>query len=390
MATQLISGVQYSGIWNLSSQANAQAAGTWPYPGAGKLYAWGANTYGQLGLGNTTAYSSPKQVGTLSNWLTLAAAAYCSYGIKADGTLWAWGYNNNGQLGLGNTTNYSSPKQVGALTNWLQIAAGYYNGAALAIKKDGTLWAWGRNQEGELGLGNIIYYSSPKQVGSLTNWAVVAIKAASVWAIKTDGTLWSWGKNSSGQLGLGNTTAYSSPKQVGALTNWLRLTSGGYQSGWSAAAIKTDGTLWMWGRGNFGILGLGNTTYYSSPKQVGALTNWAYVDHGRWHTIASKTDGTLWSWGRNESGQLGLNNTTYYSSPKQIGSNTNWLKPGGLGYDASFALKTDGTLWVWGQNNFGQLGLGTLTVYSSPKQVGSGTGWRQVCNGYGQTLAIST
>ncbi len=160
---------QYSGLWSLNSQINAQATSNWPVPPPPEyLYSWGRNNEGQLGLGDSTNRSSPTQVGTLTNWLVLAGSYRSSFAIKKDGTLWSWGSNNNGQLGLGNTTNYSSPKQIGSLTNWSAISGGYEFVAA--IKTDGTLWAWGRGLNGPLGLGNTTNYSSPKQVGSLTNW----------------------------------------------------------------------------------------------------------------------------------------------------------------------------------------------------------------------------
>jgi len=349
------------------------------------LYIWGSNNQGQLGLGNTTIYSSPKQVGSL-NWSVVAGGSLSSFAIKPDGTLWSWGYNlTYGVLGLGDTTNRSSPTQVGALTNWKTISSsnGSYN--AVAIKTDGTLWTWGYGGNGTLGIGNTTNYSSPKQVGALTNWSKASVNNAACFAIKTDGTLWSWGNNSNGQLGLGNTTYYSSPKQVGALTTWAIIATGG---GAGVYAIKTDGTLWSWGNGTYGKLGLGNTTYYSSPKQVGALTNWSAVVGQFYAAGALKTNGTVWSWGYNLQGQLGIGNTTYYSSPKQIGAATDWasIYAGG---QQSFSIKTNGTLWAWGQNGSqGTLGLNDTTNRSSPTQVGALTSWLSVAGGYSHILAL--
>lgn len=288
----------------------------------GTLWSWGSNSSGRLGLGNTTSYSSPKQVGALTNWLKVSAA-YCCLAIKTDGTLWAWGQNTYGQLGDGTTVSKSSPVQIGALTNWLKIAAnGYYT--SIAIKTDGTLWSWGRNNSGQIGNNTTTDQSSPVQIGALTNWLSIAGGGYNghSFAIKTDGTLWAWGKNITGQLGLGNTTNYSSPKQVGLLTSWLKISSGNY----SGIAIKTNGTLWSWGFSNYGQLGLGNTTTYSSPKQVGSLTNWLYATAGGYNAAgAIKTDGTLWMWGNNSLGTLGFGNTTSYSSPKQLGSLASWV-----------------------------------------------------------------
>jgi alpha-tubulin suppressor-like RCC1 family protein len=381
--TPIVSGVQYSGKWTLQSQAQAVAASTWPTQPV-YLLTWGRNANGQLGLGNTTNYSSPKQVGSLSTWKSLSGYTN-TYAITVNGALLAWGNNGNGQLGLNNQTYYSSPKQVGSLTNWLAISSGQYH--AVAVKTDGTLWSWGKNQNGELGLGTSAnQYSSPKQVGALTNWATISCNLNFSVAVKTNGTLWTWGSNSGYQLG--QSTAYtanvSSPVQVGALTSWLNISAGRY----NVIATKTDGTLWSWGNNGAGQCGLNNTTTYSSPKQVGSLTNWVNVSAGSFFGIAIKTDGTIWSWGANPQGQLGQGNTTSpIISPTQIGLLTNWSKIS-TGYVNSAAIKTDGTLWLWGNNVSGQLGTGNITKYSSPKQVGALTKWLTVSAGYYTTRAI--
>jgi len=175
----------------------------------------------------------------------------------------------------------------------------------------------------QLGHGNTTDYSSPKQVGSLTTWAKASISSKRCTTIKTDGTLWVWGDNAKGALGDGTTIAKSSPIQIGALTTWAKVSSLGSVH---TAAVKTDGTLWTWGQGAFGKLGLGNETDYSSPKQVGSLTNWAQPFTIGSSTFAIKTDGTLWGWGYNGTkGVLGLGNSTHYSSPKQVGALTTWL-----------------------------------------------------------------
>jgi alpha-tubulin suppressor-like RCC1 family protein len=189
----------------------------------GTLWAWGYTQGGALGNGDGgfNKVSSPIQVGASTDWSKTYHGYGNSYGIKTGGTLWAWGFNSVGGLGLGDISDRSSPSQVGALSNWLDIA-GYYNWA-VAIKTDGTLWTWGTNGSGQLGLNNRTSYSSPKQVGALTSWAKIFAgrSTATVLAIKTDGTLWAWGGNGNGQLGFGNITSYSSPKQVGSSTNWL-------------------------------------------------------------------------------------------------------------------------------------------------------------------------
>jgi len=375
--------LRYTGAWLQDGAFNPLVA---PPPPSTTyyLYSWGDGGQGASGLGNTTNYSSPKQVGSSTNWSTVSAGWYRGFSIKTDGTLWGWGENATGALGLGNTTAYSSPKQVGALTNWLIVSSGYFH--TVAIKTDGTMWSWGSNVTfGGLGLGNTTSYSSPKQIGALTTWATVSSGYQFSLAIKTDGTIWSWGYNANGGLGLGNTTSYSSPKQIGALTNWLKVNC----LAAATIAIKTDGTIWSWGQNNNGQSGLGNSTVYSSPKQIGALTNWLKLSSGGYYQCAAiKTDGTLWSWGQNSFGQLGLGDTTNRSSPVQVGALTNWdsVTSGSANFTA--AIKTDGTLWTWGRGLNGYLGLGNTTDYSSPKQVGSLTTWDQVAATVGNTIAL--
>jgi alpha-tubulin suppressor-like RCC1 family protein len=355
--------------------------------GAYGLWAWGINTagVGNLGFGISTfvKYSSPKQVGGNDTWTFVSGSIPKTvHAIKSSGTLWAWGRNSNGELGLGNTTYYSSPKQVGALTTWSKISDCAY-GSAAGIKTDGTLWTWGYNNSGQLGLGNLTSYSSPKQVGALTNWSNIVGINKGFLALKTDGTLWSWGQNSNGVLGQGNTVAYSSPKQIGALTTWafLPLNDSGAVN---AGAIKTDGTLWVWGFNNNGQLGLGNITQYSSPKQVGALTTWAKCSFGDYQNSFGITTGNaLWAWGRNNNGELGLGNTTNYSSPKQVGALTDWSTIKASSQNP-VAMKTGGTIWSWGRNNNGTIGIGNTTYYSSPKQIGALTTWF-FATGAGQT-----
>jgi alpha-tubulin suppressor-like RCC1 family protein len=371
MATLVYPYVQYSGIWNISSQANAKAAGTWPVaPISYYLYGWGANDQGYIGDGTRTNRSSPVQIGSLT-WGSVARGFYATAAVRSNGTLWTWGQPGSaGTLGHGNTNYYSSPKQVGSLTNWSSVSIGESH--MLSVKTDGTAWSWGQNNNGQLGLGNTTDYNSPKQIGALTNWRSISCGFPQLsFAIKTDGTLWAWGNNSYGGLGLNTSTAsFSSPQQVGSLTNWLRIVGGRYR----ALAVKTDGTMWSWGYGPGGVLGLGNSTYYSSPKQIGALTTWSSIGSGSGSNYGVKTDGTLWAWGYNFLGSLGNGNTTDYSSPIQVGSLTNWLSVAGSAYSAS-AIKTNKTLWAWGPNSVGQLGLGNTTTYSSPKQVGLLTSW---------------
>jgi len=290
----------------------------------GTAWSWGEGNNGKLGHGNTTSLSSPVQIGALTDWAAkISAGMFSSWAVKSNGTLWAWGAGGNGGLGQGNTTSYSSPVQVGALTDWLNAAGGYYYFAA--VKTDGTLWTCGKNNYGQLGDGSTTDRSSPVQVGALTGWLQVTANYRHCGAIKTDGTLWMWGRGTGGTLGDGTGVNKSSPVQVGALTTWSDV-SVSYKN---TLALKTDGTLWAWGDGGSGANAQGNTTDYSSPVQVGALTDWSDLNgeggiRGVYSGAVLKSDGTVWAFGSGGTGRLGQGNTTNYSSPVQVGALTTW------------------------------------------------------------------
>ena len=309
--------------------------------------------------------------------------------------LWLWGTNFDGRLGNGNVTKKSSPVQtVSGGTNWKSMASGTYSSAA--IKTDGTLWLWGLNWYGRIGDNTRTQRNSPVQtVSGGTNWKMVASGYYHTAAIKTDGTLWTWGYNNNGQLGDNTRTHKSSPVQtVSGGTNWKQVACGrGHTSG-----IKTDGTLWLWGSNGNCELGDNTTDKKSSPVQtVAGGTNWKLVAGGFYHTAAIKTDGTLWTWGENTYGGLGDDTGVAKSSPVQtVSGGTNWKQvAGGNAYTA--AIKTDGTLWLWGYNNYGKLGDNTTIIIhpasrqSSPIQtVSGGTNWKQVSCGKSHTAAIKT
>jgi len=300
----------------------------------------------------------------------LAAGNNHSLAIKTDGTLWAWGYNDRGQLGDGTSTNRSTPVQV--LTEVAAVAAGEEH--SLAIKTDGSLWAWGSNLGGKLGDGTRTDRWTPVQV--LTDVAAVAAGVYHTLAIKTDGSLWAWGSNSYGQLGDGIRTLRSStPIQV--LTGVAAVAAGGRHT----LALKTDGSLWAWGA-NWGQLGDGTQTDRWTPVQV--LTGVAAVTAGYSHTLALKTDGSLWAWGSNDWGQLGDGTGTDRLTPVQVLTGVAAMA---ADYLHSLAIKTDGSLWAWGAN-FGQLGDGTGTNRWTPVQVLTGVAAAEA--GWFHTLARRT
>lgn len=352
-----------------------------------KLWVWGYDGYGQLGDNSTTNKSTPVQtVAGGTGWSMVACGYYHSATTKTDGTLWSCGYGTN--LGDGTPTKKSSPVQtVAGGNNWKLVTCGLYHTAA--IKSDGTLWTWGNSTGGALGDNTLTSRDSPVQtVAGGNNWVTVSGGRGFTAAIKSDGTLWTWGYNPYGQLGDNTAVQKSSPVQtITGGTNWKQV-SCGYSV---VSAIKTDGTLWLWGSNYYGELGDNTTVSKSSPVQtITGGTNWKQVSVGHYSTAAIKTDGTLWSWGYNPYGELGDNTTENKSSPVQtVTGGTNWKFISRGGSYHSVAIKTDGTLWSWGRNDYGQLGDNTVTHKSSPIQnTAGGTNWKQVTCGLYHTAAI--
>ena len=352
-----------------------------------ELWAWGNNYNGPLGDG--TSYidrSSPVQnIISGSFWSKVSAGSSHTLGIGTDGSLWSWGEGNVGQIGNGldgSENEISSPVQIGNLS-WKEVSAGVVNSAA--IRSDGTLWAWGENFSGQLGQNDEFDRSSPVQVGSDSNWKQISNRILHTLAVKTDGTLWGWGEGNSGQLGQNDTVWHSSPIQITTDNDWKNVCAAFSCS----FAIKNDGTLWSWGEGGFGILGNGTEFIdLSSPAQVGSLSNWASVSATIYNAVAVKTDGTIWAWGEGDSGQLGQNDTVWHSSPVQVGNDSNWASAY-AGTNSIAALKSDGTLWVWGSNSDGQLGDGTDIDKSSPIQIASDKKWGFISSGNNNVQAIT-
>jgi hypothetical protein len=345
------------------------------------LYGWGFNSFGNIGTNDTDARSSPTQVGGVI-WSSISSSLYHTTAIQTNGTLWSWGINGEGQLGQNDGISKSSPTQVGG-TDWSKVSVGGQSTAA--IKTNGTLWTWGTNSTGDLGLNDRVNRSNPTQIGSDTNWSLVSFGSYKVCgAVKTNGTLWSWGKNQFGQLGHNNRVYRSSPTQVGSDTTWSKISTHPY----GILAIKTNGTLWAWGVNSAGILGINiSGNYRSSPVQVGSNTNWSSIFcQGSAGVMAIKTDGTLWSWGQNGRGQLGHNDRVYRSSPTQVGSDTNWAQIGGG--DSHFIVrKTNGTIYSVGGTGVG--GHNDRVYRSTLTQIGSQTNWGFVGDGSGSASAFA-
>ena len=379
----------------------------------GTLWAWGRNdNYVQLGLGDTTNRNSPEQIeinkiyypsAIDTDWIAVSSLGYCTVALKEDGSLWTWGVNGRGQLG-----NESIPTGVGGRSDtpvpvkrsgvidrdWEMASAGSQQ--IVALKKDGSLWAWGDNNYGQLGRGSHdgTAHSNPTELlGADSNgkpfkdyrWKTVSAGNSHIVAIKDDGTLWAWGNNEYGQLGKGdgysaNTIDNWEPAKIeinkanykdAIDTDWFAVFAGSMHT----VAIKTDGSLWAWGRNDGGQLGDGtggdDTDVNNKPTPVPVKINgvidkdWESVSGGLNHTIAHKRNGTLWAWGKNGDGQLGLGDKIIRTIPTRLGVAAD-LVGVSAGEKHSAALRRSGILWTWGSNGYGQLGDGTTNDRSRP------------------------
>ena len=352
------------------------------------LYVWGHNPHGEQGYNRSGTDSHiPVLVGSVSCWNNASTDDMVGYywvlATKSDGTAWAWGLNNHGQLGNGSSTPRSSPTQVLG-TCWRSASAGNYHG--VGVKCDGTLWTWGYNGHGELGLNNTQSISTPTQVGTCTNWLCGhASGHHGTFGIKCDNTLWAWGHNPSGDVGDGTTVSRSSPVQIPGA--WC--CAKGRQS---AIGKKTDGTHWSWGSNPHGQIGDGTTTPRSSPVAVpGCWLHISSTSTKHHNTAGVKCDNTLWVWGHNPSGDAGCCNCHMGQnlSPIQVPGN-DWCCVG-VGYNQTFGVKTNGTLWGFGANPHGNID-NTSNARCSPQQI-PGNNWKDVSGGHwftvGRTKGIS-
>lgn len=290
----------------------------------GTIWAAGTNGVGNIGDGTTTTRQTPVQIGSDTDWIEIKGGRDFTLAKKSNGALWAWGAND-GQLGVGDFVNKESPTQVGVATDWADAVIGCGYTHALVVKSDGTLWATGENWNGELGQGDFgfgTFRNVFTQIGTDTDWAFCAGGRRFSIAIKTDGTMWAFGGNSSGQFGDGSpTTRQTTPVQVGTDTDWAKVSCGKDFS----IAIKTDGTMWATGQDITGETGQGSVgNSLDTWTQIGTDTDWESVDCGELHSLARKTNGTFWAWGVNAEGELGLGDTSTRDVPTQIGSDTDW------------------------------------------------------------------
>jgi alpha-tubulin suppressor-like RCC1 family protein len=336
------------------------------------LWAWGSNANGRTGL-NTTSGSTtvPTRVGLDNDWVFVSSGTNSvgggshSLAIKSDGSLWAWGFNADGRTGLNTTSgNTTVPTRVGIDSDWVFVSSG--RAFSLAIKSDGSLWAWGSNANGRTGLNTTSGNTTvPTRVGIDSDWKLVAAGIEHSQAIKDSGTLWGWGSNVNGSNGTGSQR--NSPFQVGTDSDWIFVSAGFRYS----QAIKDNGTLWGWGSNVGGRNGTGSQR--NSPFQVGIDSDWKFVSANQNHSQAIKDNGTLWGWGENAFGSNGTSSQRNF--PFQVSTDSDWIfVSAGSGY--SIAIKQIATLWGWGNNSVGQIGQNlSLQSSNNPLQIGNEYDW---------------
>jgi len=353
-------------------------------------WTWGIGTSGQLGDNSGVNKSSPVSVvGGFTDWVQIVGGGNHTAASRANGTAWAWGSNSFGQLGDNSTSGRISPVSiVGGFTDWVQISAAIGGNHTAALRANGTVWAWGLNTGGQLGDNTTINKSSPVSViGGFTDWVQISTGGNQTAALRANGTAWAWGSNNSGQLGDNTTINKSSPVSViGGFTDWVQISA----SNLHIASVRANGTAWAWGNNASGRIGDNTTANKSSPVSVvGGFTDWVQIVGGGQHTAALRANGTAWTWGRNQYAQLGDNTILNRSSPVSVvGGFTDWAQIG-AGDNFTAALRANGTAWTWGRNNEGQLGDNTTDNKSSPVSVVGGfTDWVQVTGGNNHVAAI--
>ena len=338
----------------------------------GSLWAWGSNTGAQLGDGTTRSSLVPKWI--MDGIASVSAGGNCAHVVKTDGSLWAWGNNGSGRLGDGTTTSRTSPVHI--MDDVRSVVSGFDH--VLAIKTDGSLWAWGYNSYGQVGDGSTTNRLLPVKV--LDGVVHAAAGDGGSMATKTDGSLWAWGNNSYSRFSADAPARVLTPIKIMDGVNDMAFGSQ------FALFVKTDGSLWSCGYNSFGQLGDGTTVNRRVPVKV--LDSVSCAAAGLSHSLAVKSDGSLWGWGSDSYGQMGDGTGTNNAFPVPAIVNMTDIGKMAAGSAHSMALKTDKSLWIWGDNTQGQLGDGTTRDRAEPRKVLDDAA--DMAGGSSHTLAVQT
>lgn len=355
MAMSIIAHSQTINAETLSNSIIAISAGaqTVILKSDGTVSAWADfNLNGNLGNGTTDMYYGPVQVKGLNGVTAISSGLSHIIALKNDGTVWGWGSNYYGELGKGteNDISTSIPVQVNALNNVIAISSGFNH--TIALKGDGTVWAWGQNNFGQLGDGVNINRSIPVQVSGLSGIIAISTLNNHTLALKNDGTVWAWGENDYGQLGDGTNINSSKPVLVKGLSGKIKEISAGEHH---SVVLKEDGTIWSWGSNFYNQLGDGTNINRSTPVQAVGVSNISDISAGAEYTASLKKDGTVWGMGDNRFGQLGDGTKDMRSTPVQVTGLSN-IKSIFTSYQSVFAIAKDNTVWGWGEDCSNTLG----------------------------------
>jgi alpha-tubulin suppressor-like RCC1 family protein len=329
----------------------------------GVVLGWGLNNGYNFGDGNlhSSPVITPIQAATLTGATSVGGGANSCLALRNDGTVYTWGDNSYGQTGYPKSSPYiTKPNPVPGLSTMTAIAAGTNH--CLAIKGDGTLWSWGSNSSGQLGYSTPLGYSDTAlTVPGLTSMISVAGGVGHTIAAKSDGTVWSWGTGTNGQLGLEAVTSSASPAAVTGMTGTIAVAAGSSHS----LALRNDGTVWAWGKNSSGQLGNGGTADANAPTSVQGLTDVIAVSAGESHSLALRTDGTVWSWGDNSLGQLGNLSSISSATPVPVLGLANIVSIS-CGPRHNLAVENNGTVWAWGSNSKSQIGFAAVNHSTVP------------------------
>ncbi len=319
-------------------------------------------------------------------WKDAKCGGHHTIALKSNSTLWSWGYNSNGELGDGTTIDHLSLVQEATKSHdWKKIDAGAWSN--VAIKKDGTLWAWGHNDLGQVGDGTTDDVLIPKKISSDTDWIDISIRDTHVLALKSNGTLWSWGQS----LGTTSDSLVLSPIQIDG--KWKKISTGEKFS----VAIKDNGTIYSWGDNTLGALGLGDKIDRATPTAIVSKDNLFYdslfidISAGDNHVLAIQENGTVWGWGNNGFGQLTDNSDGTDEELSPIKINLGEIKYLSLGAEYSMGIYNNGTLKGWGDSQYGTIGADTwsVTVKNPIQESTHLQNWILVDAGVVHTVAIT-
>ncbi|MEK5209512.1 RCC1 domain-containing protein [Psychrobacillus sp. FSL H8-0510] len=303
--------------------------------------------------------------------------------ITSDGSVYAWGLNDKGQLGDGTTTSRTMPTKINGMSNAVAVEAG--SNHSLAITSDGSVYAWGDNKYGQLGIGSTENKNTPSKVNGLSNVVKVVAGEQQSLAITSDGSVYAWGNNGNGQLGDGSRTNQSTPLRLSSLSNVATVEVGATFS----FAITSDGSVYAWGYNYQGQLGDGTTTQKLTPTKINGLSDVVAVDGGYEHSLALTSDGSVYAWGNNIYGQIGDGTISAKKTPVKISGLSNVVSIE-AGFYHSLAITSDGSLYAWGYNSYGQLGDGTTKDKTKPTKINSLSNVVEVEGGGLQSLAITS